>query len=296
MWLTTGLLNTRPPGSVSRPNPAWLRLKRYLLYAVLILLAVGQLFPLIWLLDYSLLKSGDLFGTEFLKLPNPPQWSNYVKAWIDGLIFPYFINSVIITGSTVLFTVLAAFLLAYACTRMQWRLSGAVYGLVMLGMMIPIHATLLPNFQLFAKMGLLDTYWGLIIPYVAFNLPFSTLVFTGFLQTVPRALEESALIDGCSIWGMMFRIVAPITKPAVVTVSVMTFVSAWNEFIMANTYLSSDRCRTLPFSVIKFIGYYTADYATQFACMMLVALPILIVYGFLNRYITEGVTMGALRG
>ncbi|MCL6613423.1 MAG: carbohydrate ABC transporter permease [Firmicutes bacterium] len=283
-------------GSVLRRRAAWRRFRRCLLYAVLILIAVGQLFPLIWLLDYSLLKSGDLFGTEFLKLPDPPQWGNYVKAWTDGLILPYFINSVIVAGAAVLLTVLCAFMLAFACTRMQWRLSAMVYGFVMLGMMIPIHATLLPNFQLFNGLGMLDTYWSLIVPYVAFNLPFSTLVFTGFLKTIPRALEESALIDGCTIWGAMFKIVAPITKPALVTVSVMTFVSAWNEFIMANTYLSSDRCRTLPFSVIKFIGYYTADYATQFACMMLVALPILVVYAFLNRYITEGATMGAIRG
>ena len=104
------------------------------------------------------------------------------------------------------------------------------------------------------------------------------------------------MIDGCSIWGTMFRIVAPITKPAYVTVGVMTFINAWNEFIMANTYLASDRCRTLPFSVIKFIGYYTADYATQFACMTLVALPILIVYGFFNKYVTDGATMGAIKG
>ncbi|MGE5552237.1 MAG: carbohydrate ABC transporter permease [Bacteroidota bacterium] len=292
----TGLTLRYCENPPAKRRPAATRAKRILLFGALLLIAAGQLLPLFWLLDYSLLKSGDLFGAYFLKLPDPPQWTNYAKAWVDGMILPYFLNSVIIVGSTVVLSVLSAFMLAFACTRMQWRLSSTIYGLVMLGMMIPIHATLLPNFQLFSRLQMLDTYWSLIIPYAAFNLPFNALVFTGFLKTIPRALEESAMIDGCGIWGTMFRIVAPITKPAFVTVGVMTFISGWNEFIMANTYLASDRYRTLPFSVIKFIGYYTADYATQFACMALVALPILIVYGFLNKYITDGATMGAIKG
>lgn len=283
-------------GPGARRGLVWRRIGRVLLHAALILIAVGQLFPLVWLFDYSLLKSGELFGTDFLKWPADPQWINYAKAWTDGMILPYFLNSLVIVGTTIILAVSFSFMLAFACTRMQWKLAPMVYGLVMLGMMIPIHATLLPNFQLFNKLRLLDTYWGLILPYVAFAMPFNTLAFTGFLKTIPRALEESALIDGCTIWGAMFRIVAPVTKPAVVTVAVMTFIGNWNEFIMANTYLSSDRCRTLPFSVIKFIGYYTADYATQFACMALVALPILVVYAFLNRYITDGATMGAIKG
>jgi len=274
----------------------WGKFRRVILYITLIAIAFAQLFPLLWLFNYSLLKSGDLFGADFLKWPSPPQWTNYAKAWTDGNIFSYFINSLIVVGATVILAVAFSFMIAYACTRMEWKLSSVVLGLVMLGMMIPIHATLLPNFQLFSRIGILDTYLALIIPYAAFQLPFNTLIFSGFLKTIPRALEESALMDGCSIWGAMLRIVAPITKPAIITVTVMTFISNWNEVVMAYIYISSDQLRTLPYSVIKFVGYYTADYATQFACMALVALPILVVYAFLNKYITEGATMGAIKG
>ena len=271
-------------------------IKRLLLYLVLISLAIGQLFPLIWLFDYSLVKSGDLFGAEFMKIPNPPIWNNFVRAWVDGKILHYFFNSCIIVGISVFLSMVVSLLLAYACTRMEWKLKGVVFGFTLIGMMIPIHATLLPNFLLFNFFHLLDTHVGFIIPYVAFTLPFNTLMLSGFLKTIHRSLEESAMIDGCSIWGIIFRIIAPITKPALITVAIITFMTNWNEFIMANTYLSSDQVRTLPFSVINFVGYYRSDYALQFACMAIVAIPSLLIYFILNKYITEGVTMGAVKG
>ncbi len=282
------------------PNPnfqiVFSKIKTFSFYAFLMGLAVSQMFPLFWLFNYSLVKSGDLFGAEFIKLPNPPLWQNFVRAWVDGQIFHYFINSVIVVGCSVVLTVLASFLLAYACTRMEWKLRGLVYGFVLMGMMIPIHATLLPNFLLFNTLGLLNTHLGLIIPYVAFAIPFNTIMIAGFLKSIHRALEESAMIDGCSVWGSMFLIIAPVSKPALITTAIMTFMNNWNEFIMANTYLSTEDVRTLPFSVIKFVGYYRSDYAIQFACMAIVAVPSLIIYFTLNKYITEGVTAGAVKG
>lgn len=280
------------PDPMSKPA----KIKKFFFYSFLIVLAIGQLFPLIWLFDYSLVKSGDLFGAEFMKIPNPPLWNNLVRAWVDGQIYHYFINSVIIVGASVLISVIVSFLLAYACTRMEWKLRGLLFGFVLIGMMIPIHATLLPNFLLFNFFHLLDTHIGLIIPYVAFTIPFNTIVLSGFLKTIHRALEESAMIDGCNIWGVLFKIIAPVTKPALITVAIMTFMTNWNEFIMANTYLSSDEVRTLPFSIIKFVGYYRSDYALQFACMSIVAIPSLLIYFGLNKYVTEGVTMGAIKG
>jgi len=277
-------------------NKRPLTIKKFLIYVILIALAIGQLFPLIWLFDYSLVKSGDLFGSEFMKIPNPPIWNNFVRAWVDGKIFHYFINSCIIVGASVFLSMIVSFLLAYACTRMEWKLRGIVFGFTLIGMMIPIHATLLPNFLLFNFFHLLNTHIGLIIPYVAFSIPLNTFMLSGFLKTIPRSLEESAVIDGCNIWGTLFKIIAPVTKPALITVAIITFVNNWIEFIMANTYLSSDDVRTLPFSVINFVGYYSSDYAIQFACMAIVAIPSLLIYFALNKYITEGVTMGAVKG
>lgn len=277
-------------------NVTLMKIKTFFFYGFLIALAGSQVFPLIWLFNYSLVKSGDLFGTEFIKIPHPPLWNNFLRAWVDGEIFHYFTNSVVIVGCSVVLSILFSFLLAYACTRMEWKMRGVVYGFVLMGMMIPIHATLLPNFLLFNKCNLLNTHLGLIIPYVAFTIPFNTIMLSGFLKSIHRAMEESAMMDGCSVWGSLFKIIAPITKPALITTAIMTFMNNWNEFIMANTYLSTEDVRTLPFSIIKFVGYYRSDYAIQFACMTIVAVPSLVIYFALNKYITEGVTAGAVKG
>jgi raffinose/stachyose/melibiose transport system permease protein len=186
--------------------------------------------------------------------------------------------------------------MAYAVTRMQWRLKAVAFGAVTMGMVIPIHTTLLPNFIWFGAFGLVDTHLGLIIPYIAFTLSFNTLVYMGHFKTLPKSMEEAALIDGASWPRVLWSVVAPMSMPATMTVVVMTFLNNWNEFIMAYTYLAKDDLRTLPFSIIRFQGQYSSDYAVQFACMVLVAVPALLLYFFFSRRIMEGATAGALKG
>jgi raffinose/stachyose/melibiose transport system permease protein len=271
------------------------RAGKYLLYAFLTIFAVLQLFPLLWLFDYSLVKSGQLFGPQILTWPHPFQWQNYARAWINGNIPTYFMNSVIIVGGSVIGATILSFCVAYACTRMTWKLRIVVYNIVLLGMIIPIHTTLLPNFVWFKVFGLLNTRIGVIIPYIAFNLSFNTLMFSGMMKNLPRSVEESAYLDGAGMGSLLARIVAPMTGPAFATVSIMTFLNGWNEFIMANTFLASERLRTLPFAVIRFEGEYSSDYAVQFACMALVAIPPIILYFVFNRWIMAGVTAGAVK-
>jgi raffinose/stachyose/melibiose transport system permease protein len=269
---------------------------RILIYILLSVTAIGQLFPLVWLVNFSLLKSGDLFGSYILKWPTEPQWKNYVTAWVDGKIPRYFLNSIIVNGVSVSSTILLAVTMAYAFTRMRWKLRNLTLTFVLLGMMIPIHATLLPNYILFGKLGISDSYAGLIIPYVAFALPLAVFIMTGFLESIPRAIEESAVIDGCGIFRIIFQIILPLLKPAVATVAIMTFLNTWNEFIMASTYLSDDKFRTLPFAVYNFAGQYASNYSVQFAVMTVVAVPSLIFYVIFNKQITKGVADGALKG
>jgi raffinose/stachyose/melibiose transport system permease protein len=262
----------------------------------LILLAFLQLFPLLWVFNYSILKSGDLFGPELLKIPLVPQWGNYVRAWVDGKILRYFLNSTIVVVTSVAASVFISFCLAYAVTRMKWKLRPIAMLAVTLGMVVPIHTTLLPNFLWFSYFGLINTHLGLIIPYVAFTLSFNTLVYMGQLKTLPRSMEESAFMDGASWPRIFWNVVAPMSGAATVTVCVMTFLNNWNEFIMAYTYLSTDDLRTLPFAIIKFQGEYRSDYAIQFACMTLVAVVPLVLYFFFSKRIMAGVTAGALKG
>lgn len=261
-----------------------------------VIFSIGQIFPLVWLVDFSLNKSGDLFGANILKWPDPPQFQNYKTAWVDGKIFLYSINSVIVNVASVGLTILFSVMMSYAFVRMEWKLNKAVYGFVLLGLMIPIHATLLPNFLSFKAIGINDSYLALILPYVAFSMPMAIFILSGFMESVPKSIEEAAVIDGCGIFRIVFQIIFPIVKPAIVTVLILTFLSTWNEFIMAATYISSDAFRTLPFAVYNFAGQYASNYSVQFAVMTLVALPSLIIYIILNEQITKGVTAGALKG
>jgi raffinose/stachyose/melibiose transport system permease protein len=269
---------------------------RSALFAFLIVLALLQIFPLVWLFDYSIQKSGDLFGPEILRITDNPQWHNYARAWVDGRIVRYFLNSSIVVVGSTAFSMLFSFCLAYAITRLQWKLKFLGTLAVTMGMVVPLHTTLLPNFIWFSTFHLIDTHLGLIIPYIAFTLSFNTLVYSGQIKTIPLSMEESAFMDGASWPRILWSIVAPMAAPATITVGVMTFLNNWNEFIMANTYLATDDLRTLPFAIIKFQGAYNAEYAVQFACMFLVALPPLIMYFFFSKQIMAGATAGAIKG
>lgn len=272
------------------------KISKVILWVVLIIVAVIQLFPLIWLVDFSLGSSNEMFTNGLLIIPEKIRWDNYVKAFVDGNFLHYLRNSVLINTLAVLFVVIISIMAAFACQRMKWKLSGLVSTLLVMGMMIPIHATLLPNYKIYSTLHLTDTLWALLIPYVAFSLPQGMFLMTGFIQSVPKELEEAAVMDGCGIYRIVFQIITPLLKPSIATVAIMTFLNNWNEFMMASTYLSSPKWKTLPFSVLEFTGMYSSNYAVQFAVMALTALPMVIIYVILNKQITKGVAMGAVKG
>ena len=259
-------------------------------------LVVAQIFPLVWLFSYSIKKSGDLFGPELLSFPRNPQWSNYYRAFTQGRIPVYLANTLKIVIPSVALGTILPFCLAYACTRMEWKLKKLVWSVVIIGMTIPIHTTLLPNFLWYKIFGLIDTHLALIISYMAFTMSFNSIVFSGLMMSIPKSMEESAFIDGAGYFSILWKIIAPISVNGFITVGIMTFLNHWNDFLMANTYLATESKRTLPFSVIRFAGQYASDYAVQFAVMMLVALPPLILYFAFNKWMLAGVTAGAVKG
>jgi raffinose/stachyose/melibiose transport system permease protein len=272
------------------------KVRKGILWCALILVAVVQIFPLVWLLDFSLASSTEMFTSGLLIIPKKLQWENYVNAFVNGHFLLYLKNSIIINGLAVILVIVVSIMAAFACRRMEWKLSGLVKTLLLMGMMIPIHATLLPNYKIYSRLGLTDTIWALLIPYVAFSLPQGLFLMTSFLEAVPKELEEAAVMDGCGIYRIIFQIITPMLKASIATVAIMTFLNNWNEFMMASTYLSSPKWKTLPFSVLEFTGEYSSNYAAQFAVMALTAAPAVLVYVLLNKHITKGVAMGAVKG
>ncbi|MHA7965524.1 carbohydrate ABC transporter permease [Paenibacillus sp. CAU 1782] len=269
---------------------------RSILWVFFLLVACVQLFPLVWLIDFSLVDSNAFFSDSVLVWPDIIKWQNYINAWVDGQFVRYLFNSIIVSGATIILTTIISLSMAYAFTRMEWKWRAFFFGVILLGIMIPIHATLLPNFAIFKSLGLTNSYWGLILPYTAVSVPFSTFILTGFMRSIPRAVEESAVMDGASIYRTVFQIILPLTMPAVVTVAVTTFLNCWNEFIMAYTFISNNSLKTLPFSVMNFAGQYASDYGSQFAVMVLTSIPAIVIYAIFNEKITKGVTAGAVKG
>lgn len=269
---------------------------RVIMMLVLVIVAVVQIFPLVWLVNFSFASNTEIFSSGLLVIPAVLKVDNYQKAFVDGHFMLYLRNSLLVNCAAVILVLIISVLASYACTRMRWKLSPVVRNILLLGMMIPIHATLLPNYVIYDKLHITDTLWALLIPYVAFSLPQGVFLTCGFMSSIPREIEEAAVIDGCGIYRIIVIIVTPMLKASLVTVAIMTYLNNWNEFMMAMTYLRSMTWKTLPFSILEFTGQYMSNFGAQFAVMALTALPAVVVYIVLNKHITKGVAMGAIKG
>ena len=187
----------------SKTSPSYI-----VLTAILMIVAAVQIFPFYWMLTFSLKSNNEIYGGNIAGLPKTLHFENYVKAFSTGNIGVYLKNSIIVTVVTIIFVSLLACMAAYAMLRMEWKLQKSVFGLFLIGYMIPMHATLLPLMKLLGKIGFLNSRLALILPYIAFGLPFAIYIMSGFIRTIPRELEEAACLDGCNIFQIFFHIIS----------------------------------------------------------------------------------------
>lgn len=267
-----------------------------ILYAVLAATAVLQLLPLLWLLLFSLKNNQEIFNLSPFALPKTLHWSNYSTVWEQGSIGRYFFNSLWITVASVVLTILLANFVTFAMTRMKWKLSGIVLGLFMIGMMIPVHSTLIPLFSLFKKVHLTDSQLSIVLSYIAFNLPLTIMILIGFYMALPKEVEEASIMDGCSVNRMFFRIILPMTASVSVTAAIINMIYNWNEFIFVNTFLSDDAKKTLTVGIQNFVGQYTTNWGAIGATLMISILPILVIFFVLSNRIVEGIAAGSVKG
>ncbi|MBT2287713.1 carbohydrate ABC transporter permease [Paenibacillus albidus] len=285
-----------PPG---RQYPGRLLLHKFgytVMYIALAAVALVQILPLVWLLIFSLKNNQEVFGMAPFAIPAHPHWSNYVTVWSSGNIGQYFVNSVWITAVSLVCTVLLASFVTFAVTRMKWKGSSLVLGLFMVGLMIPVHSTLIPLFSMFNKLHLTDNPLSIILSYVAFNLPTTIMILLGFYYALPKEVEEAAIIDGCSVNILFFRIVLPMTSSVLATTAIINMIYNWNEFIFVNTFISSDKYKTLTVGVQNFIGQYTTDWGAIGATLVISILPILLVFVVMSERIVEGIAAGSVKG
>lgn len=261
---------------------------------VLLFITVVQLFPLYWMFTFSLKSNREIFGGNIVGLPENWEWANYAKVFEKAHLGRYLFNSTVVTGLTIAFTLILSAMATYAIVRLKWKLSKFVYFTFLTGMMLSIHAVLLP---LFVNMKpVLDTYWALIIPYVAFAMPTAILLMVGTLEALPKELEEAAFIDGANIYRVFWQIIMPLLKPILSTVAILTFLSAWNEMMLAIAFVSGEKYKTITVGVNDMVGKYSTKWGLIGAGLTIATIPTLFLYVFLSKNIQKSLAMGAVKG
>ena len=208
----------------------------------------------------------------------------------------YFFNSLLVTVVSIGISIIAAMMATYALTRIKWRLSKLTNAFFMLGLTIPLQASIVPVYVVLSKLHWLNKYSTLIVPYSAFTLSMSILICTGFMVDIPYDLDEAAIIDGCGLFGTFFKIIMPLMKPALSTVGIYAYLQCWNEFMFANVFISDQKHRTLPVGIKALSGAYTTDWGPIGAALVIATFPTLIAYVFLSRKIQDSFIAGAVKG
>ncbi len=269
---------------------------RILIYIGLVFWALINLFPVYWMFTFSLKDNSEIFGSNVVGLPKNWLWSNYTSALSTGHMGVYFLNSAIVAVVTILITLAVALMATFALTRLIWKQRKNLNKFFMLGLTIPIHASIVPVYVTLSRLHLLNTRLALIVPYAAFSLSMAILVCTGFMNEIPRELDEAACIDGCNVWGIFFKIIVPLMKPAVATVGIYTFLQCWNELMFANIFISKTALKTLPVGIQALSGQYTTAWGPIGAALVVATFPTLFIYIFLSKRIQESFIAGAIKG
>ncbi len=243
----------------------------------------------------SFKTNAEIFSSPF-SLPESFYLENYTFAWTAGKLGIATLNSFIVCGVTLVLSMLIGSMAAFAIGRLRFKLAKPCMTFFLLGMMIPVHCVMIPLFTRFAKMGLSNSLTGIIIPYLTFSLPVTIFIMTGFFQSMPNELIESACIDGASIYGIFFKIALPLARTGLFVTGLMTFVANWNELLLAMVFISDDAKKTLPVSLSKFVGPYNTNYSQMFAAIIIAIIPTVIVYCIFSNQIVDGLTAGAVKG
>jgi len=268
-------------------------LTRFSLSAAAVVLAFVVLTPVVWVFSLSLKTPRETLSPGMF--PANPQFGNYPIAWVRFGLGQLFLNSAVITVASVALTIIAAMCAAYAFTKVRFRGSETLFSVLLLGVVIPPSALVVPLLIQMRYLGLYDTRLGLTLAYVAFGLPIATLVFRGFFVSIPHEIIEAARLDGCSENRILWRILAPLARGAIATVTILLFLANWNEFILALVLLRDNASFTLPLGINAQLGQYTSEYQLIAAASIIASLPIFAIYLALQGHFERGVTEGALK-
>lgn len=252
------------------------------------------LVPLFYVLIAALKSQSDFATSSFLSVPKHLEWSNFGQAWTVGQMGIYMRNSLIICVIKVPLGIILESLAAFVLTRMDFKWSKSVFLFLFVGMIVPFQMTLVPLSIMGNALHLINTYFFLILMYLAFGLPFGVLVMRGFMRQIPKELDEAAKIDGCTDLRIYWNVILPICRPAIAALVILDFLATWNEFLLAQTFITNQSRLTLPAGLLQFTSQYSTNYTLMMAGVILSVIPVFLVYMIFQRYFVSGL-QGAYR-
>jgi raffinose/stachyose/melibiose transport system permease protein len=256
--------------------------------------ALVIIYPILWL-GLSGLKSNADFFLNTWKLPEEWLWSNYQAAWEAG-IGQFFLNSVFITVVSVVTVLLLGSMAAFGLSRFQFKGQNILLVIILSGLMLAPQVSLIPLYKLLQAIGLYNTYWALILPYVAFQLPFSIFLMRSYFLSIPKELEESAIIDGCNSWKVYRHIIVPMGKPIIASCALLSGMNVWNEFMFALVFVEDSALRTIPVGLMNLRSQLNTNFGIQLAGLAISALPMIIAYIVFQKQFVRGLSAGSVKG
>ncbi|MGL3149165.1 carbohydrate ABC transporter permease [Microbacterium sp. A82] len=276
----------------ARRKPSALSILRFVGLAIWLLIT---LFPLYWiaLTSFKEPASVNVYPIEYW--PSQPSVQNYVNLFETSSFGVFLANSAIVALVAGVTSTFIALLSAFVIARFEFRSKGAVLIAFLLTQMIPAFIALGPLYSMMADLGLVDNKFGLILVYIAICIPFSTVMLRGFFENVPVALEEAAMIDGCSRLGALFRVLVPVMTPGIIAAFIFNFVNCWNELFLSVVLMHSEENRTVPAALNGFISTFNVDWGSMSAAAVITILPTMVMFALASKWIVQGLTAGAVK-
>lgn len=271
-------------------------LTKVVIYLIMIVFTVLTVYPIFWLVIQSFKTNTAYLTTNKLSLPVRWYTGNYPFVWIQGNFFTFFINSVIYSVVTVIAVVILSNMAGYAFAKIHFKITKFLHGLFIVGILLTLQSILIPLFLMVNAAGLYNTRWAVLIPYIALGLPMGVYLCTDFIKGIHDELLESAKIDGASFMKIFTHIVFPMCAPVSVTLAIITFTGAWNEFILMNLMTATDKYKAIPAAVGRYSGALGSDYGKLFTSLTVALIPIIVFYFIFRNQITKGVAAGAVKG
>lgn len=264
--------------------------------ALLSLGATVMVLPFAYMVSTSLKPDRLTLEVPPRLLPTHPTTANYTGAWASNDFGRYFVNSLVVALATTVLTVLLASMMAFAFARFEFPGRRILFGLLLLGLMVPTIMLLIPQFLLAKQLMLIDSLSGLVVFYAGGNLALNAFLLRSFFQDIPRELEEAMVVDGAGPWSRYWRLILPLSRPALATVAIFTFLASWDEFTWALTTISDPSKRTLPIAIALFQGQHATSWGLVFAASVIAVLPVVMIFVIFQRQFVSGLTSGALKG